>query len=87
MIIETKSACKGVFFLSLEDSDFKRRDETGRLVWRFAINWLKNDISPEQRSYDKETRIWTIHDTSVNRDIVTALNEVFFLDKNQKERA
>ena len=83
MIIETKRACRGVFFLSLEDSDFTRRDEGGQLVWRNALEWLKNDISPDQRSYDKSTRLWTIADTPNNRTIVTAINEAFFIDKNQ----
>jgi len=83
MIIETKAACRGVFFVSLQDADFRRNNKAGN--WRTAIGHLKNDIPSDQRSYDKDTRQWEIKDTPDNRDIIAAINDVFFRDENQEE--
>lgn len=80
MIIETKTGSPGVFFLSLEPDDFTRR--CGK-AWRYAIDNLKNDIPVDQRSYDKEQKLWTIRDTPDNRTIVATIKQVFFEDPTQ----
>jgi hypothetical protein len=82
MIIETKSASPGVFFMSLEPDDFARKFEDGK-AWMYAIENLKSDIPPDQRSYDSELKLWTIKDTPDNRTIVATIKRVFFEDPNQ----
>jgi hypothetical protein len=84
MIIETKTSNTTSFFITLEAADFRRRDrETGELVWRNALGWLKADIPADQREYDPDSYIWTIKDTPDNRAIAQAIKESFFEDKNQ----
>jgi hypothetical protein len=80
MVIETKP---GYIFLSLEDVDFRRRIRTGQYAWREALEHLKEDIHPDERSYDADSHIWMIKDTLDNRTIIKVLKDIYFTDQNQ----
>jgi len=83
MRVEISRAHPGQLLVSFEDADFRLKDKWGAEAWRKAKDELKANLPYPASRWDEDLQCWVVEDNKTNRNILSAINEKYFQDKDQ----
>lgn len=75
-------ATAGYIFVTFDEFDWRRPAGQGAMA---VIDSIKSMIPKEDRSYDPETKVWSILDKPEHRKTLRELKKFYLEDENQEE--